>query len=72
MRGFHDVLREVILSVHVVGMVLNLSRFPDDLVHASGFFGQITGVLQLHMMAQVYGVFCHSRHLGVVEACQWY
>jgi hypothetical protein len=49
-------------------MELDLYCFAD-VVHASGFFGQNTGVLQLDTVAQVHAVFCHIRFLGAVETC---
>jgi hypothetical protein len=35
-------------------------HFPDDPVHAFGFFGQNTGFLLLDAMAQVYDMSCYS------------
>jgi hypothetical protein len=40
----------------LVRMDLDLYQLPDDPVHASGFFGQDIGVLQLDVIAQVYAV----------------
>jgi hypothetical protein len=42
---------EAIFPVHIVGMELNLYRFPYDLVHLSQLLGQNAGVLQLYPMA---------------------
>jgi hypothetical protein len=60
---------EAILPVHVIGLELNLYRFPDDPVHASGFFGQNTGVLQLDTMAQVINVLPQQTSRGGRDRC---
>jgi hypothetical protein len=36
---------EASIPVHVVGMELNLSRFPDYVIHVSGFVGEDGGMV---------------------------
>jgi hypothetical protein len=65
-------LPEVTFPVHVVGMELNLYRFPYDPVHPSLFLGQNAGVLQLYPLAQVDSVFRQRRLLGMVQCITSY
>jgi hypothetical protein len=61
MRGFHDFLRQKTnLSVHIVGMELNLNGLPDDAVHVSGFSGEDGGFVKLNAVSQVDGVFSYG------------
>lgn len=52
---------------HVVGMEPNLCCFLYTLVHLSWLLGQNTGILQLYLMAQVDGVFCHCILFEMVQ-----
>jgi hypothetical protein len=36
---------EAILTVHIIGMALNLSCLPDDTILVSGFGGEDAGVV---------------------------
>jgi hypothetical protein len=51
---------EAILPVHVVRVELDLSGFPDQPVHVSGFGGQDLGVLELDMMSPADAMFSYS------------
>jgi hypothetical protein len=61
MRGFHDLLRQKTnLSVHIVGMELNLNGLPNDVSHVSGFSGKDGGFVKLNAVSQVDGVFSYG------------
>jgi hypothetical protein len=47
------------LSVHVVGMELNLNDLPNDAIHVSGLGGKDGGAVKLNAMSQVDAVFTH-------------
>jgi hypothetical protein len=49
-------LAEAILPVHIIGMELNLNRFPDHAIHVSGFGGEDGGFMELNDMSQVCAV----------------
>jgi hypothetical protein len=49
--------RKTNLSVHIVGMVLNLNGLPNDAIHVSGFSGEDGGFVKLSAVSQVDGVF---------------
>jgi hypothetical protein len=51
---------ETFFSVHIVRMDLNLSCFPNEAFHASGFLGQDTGVIKQDVVTQVNCVLCHG------------
>jgi hypothetical protein len=44
---------EAMLPVHTAGMGLNLSCFPDDAIHVSGFGGEAGSVTLFDMVPQV-------------------
>jgi hypothetical protein len=48
------------LSVHAVGMELNLNGLPNDAVHVSGFIGEDGGFVELNAVSQVDGVFSYG------------
>jgi hypothetical protein len=48
------------LSVHNVGMKLNLNCFPDDVIHVSGFGGEAGNVTLLDVVPQVDTVLHHG------------
>jgi hypothetical protein len=48
-------------------MEFDLCCFPDDVMHASAYFGQDIGVLHLDVMTQVCAVFSHGSLIGIVE-----
>jgi hypothetical protein len=48
------------LSVHIVGIELNLSGLPNDAIHISGFCGEDGGVMKLNVACQVNAVFSHG------------
>jgi hypothetical protein len=41
-------------------MELNVCRFPDDAFRASRFLGQVSGVIKLDAVTQVYAVLYHG------------
>jgi hypothetical protein len=48
------------LSVHIVGMELNLDGLPNYAVHVSGFSGADGGIVKLNVVSQVSAVFSHG------------
>jgi hypothetical protein len=48
------------LSVHIVGMELNLNGLPNDAIHVSGLIGQDGGTVKLNAVSQVDAVFGHD------------
>jgi hypothetical protein len=44
------------LSVHIVGMELNLNGLSNDAVHVSGFSGEDGGFVEMNAVSQVDGV----------------
>jgi hypothetical protein len=51
---------KVTLSVHIVGMELNLNSLPNDAIHVSGFSGEDGGLVKLNVVSQVDGVFSYG------------
>jgi hypothetical protein len=47
------------LSVHTVGMELNINGLPNDAVHLSCFSGEDGGFAELIAVSQVDGVFSY-------------
>jgi hypothetical protein len=60
MRGFHDLLRQNSLSVHIVGMELNLNRLPNNASRVLGFCGEDGGIVKLNAVSQVDAMFSYS------------
>jgi hypothetical protein len=48
------------LSVHIVGMELNLNGLPNDAIHVSGFSREDGGFVELNAMSQVDDVFSYG------------
>jgi hypothetical protein len=48
---------ETFLPVEIIGLELNLCRFPNDAFHMSRFLGQDTGVIKMDVVRQVYHAF---------------
>jgi hypothetical protein len=48
------------LSVHIVGMELNLNGLTNDAIHISGFSGTYGVSVKLNAVSQVDGVFSYS------------
>jgi hypothetical protein len=47
MRGFCDLLRQKTnISVHMVGMELNLNGIPKSAIHVWGFSGKDEGIMK--------------------------
>jgi hypothetical protein len=48
------------LSVHIVGMEVNLNGFPNDAIYVSLFSGEDGGFVKLNAMSQDDGVFSYA------------
>jgi hypothetical protein len=48
------------LSVHIVGMELNLNVLPNDVIHVSSFSGEDGGIVKLDAVSQVNTEFSHG------------
>jgi hypothetical protein len=61
MRGFHDLLRQKTgLSVHIVGIELNLNGLPNNAIYVSGFSGDNGGIVKLYAVSGVNIVFSYG------------
>jgi hypothetical protein len=58
---------KAILPIHAVREHLNLSSFPEQLIHVYRFGGEDSGVLELDLMAQTYAAFSHSQFIYVLQ-----
>jgi len=54
-------------SVTVIGVELNLFRFPDDAFHVSRFLGQATGILKLDAVNQVFAVLGQGWFIRIIK-----
>jgi hypothetical protein len=53
MGSFHDLLRQKQnLSLHIIGMELNLNCLPDDRIHLFEFGGVDAGIMELNAMLE--------------------
>jgi hypothetical protein len=64
MRGSLDLEIKTILLVHAVGVGLNLSFLPDELVHVGLRGEHFFFVMQLKMLIVVESVVCHCQLVG--------
>jgi hypothetical protein len=60
MRGFHDLLRQNLTSVHFVGMELNLNGHSNDVIHVLDLGGEDGHIVKLNVVSQVDAVFRHG------------
>jgi hypothetical protein len=61
MRSFYDLLRqETHLSIHIIGMELNLIGLLNDAIRVSGLSVEDGDTVKLNAVSQVDAVFSHG------------